>query len=488
MKTSAIKCKLHNRNGLYINQETYSIFCSKCKNKERTANLEFEDVSEDIENQNCRRHPNTHSFFYCLDCSQSICHNCIVADHRNHLSDTPNKVATKFQDRLRQQFKDIKEMESNGIEMLNDLNPIYDKICNDKQQLVKIQKDVEVGLEREVNSKIRQFKIDIENIYQGLDVEVENTKIRLEKAENQTDDIYEEFRYMLSKMSAENLSDEDIYDMISNFKDKMQSHKSFLDEFVDFMSKNFDKTKERELGQLRTIEEKAKEKTKEIEEYEQSFNFAILSGIPKNLYKCRRFVSYKNENSAYFNSTSISIRTDRDVILSGLGICGIFKNLRSSGNFIDIYRNIKVVNLEKDEIKCKLSISERFADMDTNEITRKDSTSDYGIRIKECDLTIKTIDNTYDPVFYFYLDQVQTLAKDKIYVIRIKNLSPQNCYINIWKGITGDSESEQTFRCSNTGINFTLENAEGYESDFNEVNEGIISDILFGAVDSDFKA
>ena len=85
-----------------------------------------------------------------------------------------------------------------------------------------------------------------------------------------------------------------------------------------------------------------------------------------------------------------------------------------------------------------------------------------------------------DPAEIIYFEKGVKIIKEKLYLIKIENLSDNN-YIDIWTGSVGKLKKKnmQIIRCHNTGIQFLFKLAEGIQTDFDELENGIIEGILY---------
>ena len=84
-----------------------------------------------------------------------------------------------------------------------------------------------------------------------------------------------------------------------------------------------------------------------------------------------------------------------------------------------------------------------------------------------------------DPAQIINFDKGLKIYKEKLYLIRIENLSENN-YIDIWTGsVKTRKKNIQVIQCNNTGIQFVFKQAQGMQTDFEEFENGIIEGILY---------
>ena len=85
-----------------------------------------------------------------------------------------------------------------------------------------------------------------------------------------------------------------------------------------------------------------------------------------------------------------------------------------------------------------------------------------------------------EPCVIINFDKGIKIKKEKIYLIKVENLSEDN-YTDLWTGSIGKvpRKNLQIIKCHNSGITFLFQLAEGIETDFDEFEQGIIDGILY---------
>ena len=89
-------------------------------------------------------------------------------------------------------------------------------------------------------------------------------------------------------------------------------------------------------------------------------------------------------------------------------------------------------------------------------------------------------------MFLVYFKKGIYLKSDIEYLVTIQN-KDKNCYLDIWCGEVSKKYLEPVkpkITCNSTNIEFLFNQAEGYESDFNEFNSGIIGGVIYSYVKS----
>lgn len=95
--------------------------------------------------------------------------------------------------------------------------------------------------------------------------------------------------------------------------------------------------------------------------------------------------------------------------------------------------------------------------------------------------TLREIKNPVDPTLSFYLNKSINISPEKKYVITITNLNGE-VYLDLWSGEVSKyfiNLMTQAIKCNSSHIKFEFTPPEGIESDFNEFNCGIISDLIY---------
>ena len=85
-----------------------------------------------------------------------------------------------------------------------------------------------------------------------------------------------------------------------------------------------------------------------------------------------------------------------------------------------------------------------------------------------------------EPCLIINFEKGIKVKKDKLYLIKVENLSDSN-YIDLWTGCIGKNIKKkiQVIRCHNSGIQFIFKQTEGIQTDFDEFEQGIIDGVLY---------
>jgi len=500
--TNQITCSEHQTSGIEINPKTFQVFCSQCETEGRSGieNLQInEKESEDLflnknpeeeekklnninnndknnydQNNNksnllddshseklyfCYKHASEEALFYCDDCSEFICKTCFALDHRQHNCSTQElmeKIIKANLEKLICDLENLKKTVDTNIKTVSELDQFFTTQKNEVTNSLKIMND---EIMKNMNLKAQELSNEIENIFNGIDSEVENSSQRLSITKRKAIKILDDFKKINEEIDAIK-SDKKICLYKKNKDAVLSENKKFLNDLQFFMNENVEKTKNKSLEGMETFLKKCSVFQKNSEIYENSITNTINSGIPNICMRIRRFRRFFFTSSRYLKTTSLAFSASHPVNIVGLSLCGLFNN---KTQFSKIQLEIKIYEMDSEQ--------------------KFDSKK---IPVYESKISVPTIVNVVDPVFQFYLHKTVPIHKDKSYYIILNNLD-LNSYIDIWTGEINPEKAEkmeqQSIVCNNTGVKFSFLRANGVQSDFDEFSYGLISDIIFSHLD-----
>lgn len=484
MLTNQIYCLEHEEIGIEVNEKTFQIFCSICETEGRsgTENLKIRDsINQQTEKKEtnstnksqkdpnskadrdkvyfCFKHASEEALFYCDDCSEFICKTCFASEHRNHSSSTPElieKIIKANVEKLISDLESLKKTVDSNIKSVSELDAFF---VNQKTEVTNSLKNMNDEIMKNMNIKATELANEIENIFNGIDSEVENSSQRLSITKRKAIKILDDFKKINEEIDAIK-SDKQICLYKKNKDCVLAENKKFLNDLTFFMNENVEKTKNKSVTGMETFLKRCSAFQKNSEIYENSITNTINSGIPNICMRIRRFRRFFFTSSRYLKTTSLCFLASHSVNIVGLSLCGLFNN---KTQFSKIEFEIKIYELELDQ---------KF--------------DDKKVPVYESKIAVPTIVNVVDPVFQFYLNKTVPIHKDKCYFIILNNLD-LNSYIDIWTGEISpeknDKIEQQSVVCNNTGVKFSFLRANGVQSDFDEFSYGLISDIIFSHLD-----
>ena len=480
-----VRCSIHHgqyKNYLSIDPKTFQIICTLCEKeglKSKKKNLilvdpELSNVEESLKNKAnnqqeneesnhfCYLHPTEPSLFYCEECAQFICKSCFATEHRNHSSSTFDLISDVIKEKINKLYSDLENLNI-SLEENKSLLEEKNKYFEEKKKLFNQNLEtVNQHISNALNDKSAEYKSQIESFFNGVDKEVELNLTKLEIKKKASTKMYEEFQKMKSEIN--NINDDHKICLYKKDKDGIiQENRQFLFDIKDFLQDQLNQTKERVEKEESNFKEKCENFKKNIDIYESSVLSTMKSGIPNVCSRARRLCRYSYEKSKYFKKDSLCMIVSHNINLAGFALCGLY------------YENDQPIKTYKVNLK--------LYEVDDANNFNKDSKEMFSI-----DVDIPTITNIIDPVYQFYLNNSYLIRKDKFYFIILNNLS-NDTYINTWCGIIYKEKKQEAIKetnivqGNNENIKFTFMHAFGVESDLNEYNGGIISDIIYSPVE-----
>ena len=481
-----IRCSIHHgqtKDYLSIDPKSFQIICTLCEKegiKSKKKNLilidpELSNAEESLKeddlnnlkekedsNHFCYLHPTEPSLFYCEECAKFICKSCFATEHRNHSSSTFDLISDVIKEKINKLYSELEELNSSLEEnkaSLEEKNKYFeDKKKSFNQNLESVNQHISNAL----NDKSAEYKSQIESFFNGVDKEVEFNLTKLEKKKKDSTKIYEEFKKMKNEINE--INDDHKICLYKKDKDTLiQENRQFLFDIKDFLQEQLNQTKERVEKEESNFKEKCDNLKKNIDIYESSVLSTMKSGIPNVCSRARRLCKYSSEKGKYFKKDSLCMIVSQNINLAGFALCGL------------LYEN--------DQPSKTYKVNLKLYEVDDANNFNKDSKEMFSI-----DVDIPTITNIIDPVYQFYLNNSYLISKDKFYFIILTNLS-NDVFINTWSGIIYKEKKQDSIKetnivqANNENIKFTFMNAFGVESDLNEFNGGIISDIIYSPVE-----
>lgn len=483
-----IVCRIHKASNIEVNNNTFQIFCRACKSGESmgTENLKIEEkpISNSNSNSNvtpnnniqgisntthsdktCYKHHQEEAIFYCDDCSEFICKTCFATDHRNHNSSTYDLITKNIREGLKKTVTELIALKKSVDENLLSIQELNNYFVNQKNSFKNSLKDINDRVMKNLHIKAKEFSEEVENIFNGIDFEVENSTQRLENTRKKAIKMMNDFQELYKEV--ESIKSDKKICLFKKEKDGVLNENiKFLNDIQYFLNQNLEKTKVKSLKEMENFSKKCAKFQRNAQIYENSVINTIASGIPNICMRVRRFKRYYFANTRYFKTNSICMLTSHTINLVGFSICGLFNNKTNNheGKANSLKMEMKIYELDSAQ------------DFNPNAPT-----------ICSLELQVPVILNVIDPVYQFYLKNAVTVNKDKVYYIFINNLGDNN-YVDIWSGevtkeVTEVGEYQHSVICNNSGVKFNFLNAYGVESDFNEFTGGILSDVIFSHID-----
>jgi hypothetical protein len=452
-----VSCQTHKSD--YINIGTlFQINCQKCIAEGLTGNEKLTFINK-MEKKTCHKHNQEDAMFYCDDCFEFICKNCFLLVHRAHISSSPEFIVNPIQESIAKttnELKTLKKIIDENIQNLQGTNAFF---ITEKNNYKTNLGNMNELILKELKSKSIEFSEEIENIFQGVDLEVESSTTRLENTKKKANKVIAELESLLKELESIK-SDKKLCLFRKNKDGLIKEYTKYLNDLEIFIAENLEKTKAKSENEIENFHKNCLKFQKNAEIYETSVINTIISGIPNVCMRIRRFKRYFYQNPKFFKTSNFCMLTSDTINLVGFSLCGLF----STSSIQSLKLELRIYELDSTQ-----SFDPKMPTLITDEIS------------------LPVIHNITDPVFQFYLKNSVTIHKEKIYYVFVNNAS-SNFYVDCWNGeVTKDkddmTENQNSIICNNTNIKFNFLGICGVESDFNEFTGGLISDIIYSYID-----
>ena len=475
-----IKCKKHGVSFLNISRGTFNLVCSKCL-EEGIQNFDFEfgehplnkpTVEKRIDVFECYTHYKDKGSYYCDECKQFICKFCFAEQHRNHKCHLPEHISKEFKEYIDITIDNVKELKPILEGSLEEVKQIYTRLKAQKDDTLKIPETTIQNIKIKNEAQMTVFNQKFESKMNGVDKEIEDDTARHNKIKEKTIKYLQDFEEYnkIIKNEDKKLSNVKICQYHKNHLDKFKEISEFISNSLNFLNNKLQNTitigknsKTQLLNDIQLL-------NKSITMYENCTSSSILTGQANNSILLRRFLRFVHNDVKYFKITSLIVKVNSPIFLTGLSVCGLYIPNRKAtepnySNEPDISLNIIVSILEENNNQGwdKL-ISEKTV--------------------------LLPIRDKYDPANIIYFVKGVKLNQNKKYLITIENNSNVT-YCDLWVGGVKEKkvkeadiekkkeDDDYVIRCHNTNIDFSFSQTQDIQTDFDEFTTGIIEGILF---------
>jgi len=482
-------CVNHGKSFLKIDQTNFEIVCEKCIEEgvksqlEINVNLNNSDyVDEDGKIFNCFLHQNSKGSFYCEDCKEFVCNMCFADIHKEHKCHLPNVIKDEFTNDLTEEINNLNNLKPLLDDSVNDIKKISDNLKCQKDNIMKIPQNVlrTMGINNENQIELLSKKANEKLM--GLDKEIADDAFTFNSIKEKNKKYFE----ILSKIINEINNKENSFDLCGYHKDKIEllnEINNHIKSSFNFVNIRLTDTNSKFNDNKDEIENSINLINKEISNYEKSCISSISTGRLNRVIVLQRYIHFVHGEIKYFKNTLIGFASNDNIFLTGLVLCGLHikrkKNKSKNNNNIssetptDNNNNNEATNGEENEIikQIKIPILITVSKM-------VNQTEGEQLFSQKCELT--GVRSGGEPCLHINFDKGISIIKEKLYLIKVENLSDDN-YTDIWSGSVGkiNRKEIQVLRCHNTGIQFLFKSVIGIQTDFDEFEQGIIGGVLY---------
>lgn len=468
-----IKCKKHGVDYLNISKSNFTLVCSKCIDEDITEfDFEFGDspISKPtIEEFECYTHNKKKASYYCDDCKQFICKLCFADEHRKHKCHLPEHISKEFKEYIDKTIDNVKELKPVLEGSLEEVKQIYTRLKDQKDDTLKIPDTSIQNIAVKNEAQMTVFNQKFESKMNGVDKEIEDDTARHNKIKEKTMKYLQDFEEYNKTIKNEDkkLSNMRICQYHKNNLDKFKEVSEFISNSLNFLKNKLQHTisnaKESKTQLLNDIQLLNKSLTM----YENCTVSSILTGQANNSVLLRRFLRFVHNDVKYFKITSLIVKVNSPIFLTGLSVCGLYIPNKKSAE--PSYANEPGISLD-----ILVSISEENDNQEWNKLISEKS-------------LLLPIRDKFDPANIINFVKGVKLNKNKRYLITIENNSNVS-YCDLWVGGVKEKEKKDkekkddedyVIRCHNTNVDFSFSQSKDIQTDFDEFRTGIIEGILF---------
>ena len=473
-----VKCKIHNKDYLKLDKNNFEIICQKCIDNEKESQLIIiNDFDSDEFKFNCYKHIESKGSFYCEDCKGFICKMCFAEEHRSHKCHLPEIIKNEFEQNIQESIDNSSKLSPILNNNINDIKKIYENIKKQKQDIMVIPQNTLKIISNNNDNEINSLRNKTYEKFFGLDKEVNENYVSFNIIKEKTKKYLEQLKAINDKIN--NKENDPKFDLCNYHREQsnlLNEILNYINSSFNFINIRINNTNNKFEENEEKIENALNLMNKEISNYEKICISSILTGRENRSIILRRYHHFSHNEIKYFKNTIIGFGADDNICLSGLSLCGLYISKRKMKPVIN--DNNTNENISKDgesnneEIKKFIPIQITISTM-INQIE--------GQKLFSQEFQLSTVKGSDDPAQIINFEKGVKMYKEKLYLIRVENLSNNN-YIDIWTGsVKTRKKNIQIIKCNNTGIQFVFKQAQGIQTDFEEFENGIIEGILYSS-------
>ena len=461
-------CKEHGRDYLKINPENFEVVCQKCLNENKESQLEILNrpsfIEDDDDEFKCSEHPNIKVSFYCDQCKKFVCKMCFAETHREHKCHLPKVIKKEFIEYVNESLNSAKNLGPILNDSITEIKNISDGLKTQKEETMKIPENSNKLISNDNQNQIENLLKKASDNFLGIDNEVNEDCITFNNIKNKTKNYLESLKEICSELNEryDNKKSEvceyhhDVYKNLTEIIEHISFSNNFLNVRLKETENKFNDNENKINNSLSLLK-------KEILNYENSSISSITTGNSNKTYLLRRFVRFIHSDVKYFKTTLVGFAANDNIFLNGLLLCGLYIRHKKKEGLSDEELN----KLKNESVPVQISI-----------LTMTNQSE--GETLFSQKFEINSVINYDDPCFIMNFDKGVKIAKEKLYLIKVENLSSNN-YIDIWTGNSGKilKKGLQVIRCHNTGTQVLFKEAQGIQTDFDEFDFGIIEGVVY---------
>ena len=403
-------------------------------------NFEIKKIEQQSNEEHCHIHTSAKGDFFCLTCLEFTCKYCFVNDHKNHEAKVPSEIINNLLTQIAKSVINIENISPKNNDIIQNLNKNQQMISNLNEQIMNKNQIINNYFIKELKQYFDKKRSKDDSKHELL----------LEKSNYVIKQIQENIQN--NEKLIENQSNENILDQIIKLDIDLNLNKT--NSVMEIISSidNFNKNEKEaqilnEYGSITNI----------IKKFELEVKSAVELKKSHLLFTIQRFYKYYYPltDTVFFKKSSLCFSSSKTILLSAISICSLFKNPTELKISIEVFSMKRKSN----------------EDFDLTSINKEE----FALH------NSKT--NTIPLNCLFFSKPIEIQEKEK-YLICVENLTLDN-YVSIYTGNAIDVNKffkTQEIKCNNLDIALTFSRAKDMYSDFDEIQSGIISDLVYSAI------
>ena len=488
----SVFCQNHGKLFLKINPTHFEIVCEKCIEEGKVSQLEIKNYDDNNEKEvltyNCFEHEKEKGSFYCDDCKQFVCKKCFADVHREHKCHLPKVIKDEFFNHLNEAISNLNDLKPILDNSVNDIYKIYDNLKKLKDETMKISNNTLKVISSNNDTQINLLQKKTNEKFMGIDQDVHDDYFTFNGIKEKN----HKFLEILKKISNNLNNKENNFKLCGCHKDNMEilnEINNFIEASFNFINIRLNNTNLKYVDNKKKIENSLLLADKEISNYEKSCISSISTGRKNRGILLLRYVRFVHKEMKYFKNSLIGFASNENIFLIGLVLCGLHIKRKKKTNNNNSNSNIINEEILSNNINNNLNINEIInEDFENTKLKMPIQISVYTmVNQAEGDLLytqkseLSGVKSYDEPCIIFNFEKGIKITKEKLYIIKVENLSENN-YSDLWTGnVDKDNihKKLQVIRCNNTGIKFLFQKTNGIQTDFDEFEQGIIDGIIY---------
>ena len=484
-----VSCRNHDRAFLKFDQNTFEIVCEKCLEEGNKSQLEINNIINNNNTSqslgdtydtefNCYVHNDTKGSFYCDECKEFICKMCFAEEHRQHKCHLPEVIKKEFIEQIDESINSSSELAPVFNENIIDIKNIYENMKRQKDDIEKIPQNVIKIIFNNNETQMNLMNEKINSKMLGIDKEINDNFVNFNIIKDKSKKYFELLEKILNEIN--NNKFENNFELCKYHKNKadlLNEISKYINTSLNFINIRLKNSNEKFEEKKNIIENSMNMISKEISNYEKSCISSIITGRQSRSIILRRYIHFNHNEIKYFKTAIIGFASNNNIFLTGISLCGLYKKRNK------LVKSAILETPSSDNINTTsdtLNSSEENPKIDIQVTVSTMSNHVEGEKLYSQKCVLTSIKKIEEPAVIINFEKGVNILKEKLYLIKIENLSDNN-YIDIITGRVPELKKKniQVIRCHNSGIQFLFKLAEGITTDFDEFNQGIIEGVLY---------